>query len=201
MRSNLPPKEKFLGKTIKGIPDYVIREYVASGSNGHLYRAVNEQTNNEWALKIVPISNVISKDERDEYLEEARKANALENRSVVRYHRVVKHSDAESEYVVFACDYVKGQSLRDYVRKNASEIDVPFVENFLRTMFGLLYELERRQYQHGDFTPGTCSWRNRNSIWMEEETFESRTSASDGSAGTRRMRQTTLQFRKFSTSC
>ena len=92
MRSNLPPKEKFLGKTIKGIPDYVIREYVASGSNGHLYRAVNEQTNNEWALKIVPISNVISKDERDEYLEEARKANALENRSVVRYHRVVKHS-------------------------------------------------------------------------------------------------------------
>ena len=154
MRSNLPPKEEFLGKTIKGIPDYVIREYVASGSNGHLYRAVNEQTNNEWAIKIVPVSDLISNDERDEYLEEAREASVLDNRSVVRYHQAVKHSEGKSEHVVFACDYVKGQSLRDYVRKNASEIDVPFVENFLRTMFGLLYELERRQYQHGDLHAG-----------------------------------------------
>lgn len=154
MRGNLPPKEKFLGKTIEEIPDYVIREHVASGSNGHLYRAVNEQTNNEWAIKIVPISNIVSKDEGDEYLEEAKKANTLDNNSIVRYHRAVRYSDTESEYVVFACDYVRGKSLRDYVRKNASEIDVPFVENFLRTMFGLLYELERRQYQHGDLHAG-----------------------------------------------
>ena len=154
MRRNLPPKEKFLGKTIEGIPDYVITEHVASGSNGRLYRAVNESTNNQWAFKIVPISNLVSTDKRDEYLEEAKKANTLENRSVVRYHRVVRQSDAESEYVVFACDYVKGQNLRDYVRKNASEIDVPFVENFLRTMFSLLYELKMRQYQHGDLHAG-----------------------------------------------
>ena len=154
MRRNLPSKEKFLGKTIEGIPDYVITDYVASGFNGRLYRAVNESTNNQWAFKIVPISNLVPTDKRDEYLEEAKKANTLENRSVVRYHRVVRHSDAESEYVVFACDYVKGQNLRDYVRKNASEIDVPFVENFLRTMFSLLYELKMRRYQHGDLHAG-----------------------------------------------
>lgn len=154
MRRHLPPKEKFLGKTIEAIPDYIIKEYIASGSNGHVYRAVNESTNNQWAIKIVPISNLISTDKRDEYLEEAKKASTLDNRSVVRYHRAVRYSDAESQYVVFACDYVKGESLRDYAKKNRSEIDVQFVENFLRTMFELLYELERRQYQHGDLHAG-----------------------------------------------
>lgn len=154
MRSNLPSKEKFLGKTIEGIPDYVIKDYVDSGFNGHLYRAVNESTNNEWAIKIVPISNVISQEKKDEYLEEARKANMLENRSVVKCHRVVQYSDTEGEYVIFACDYVKGSNLRDYTKKHASEIDIPFIETFLRTMFGLLYELERRQFQHGDLHAG-----------------------------------------------
>lgn len=154
MRRNLPPKEKFLGKTIEGIPDHVITDYVASGFNGHLYRAVDKSTNHEWAIKIVPISNVVSKDVGDEYLEEARKANTLDNNSVVRYHRVVRYSDAESEYVVFACDYVRGKSLRDYIKKNTSEINVPFIEHFLRTMFGLLHELDRRRYQHGDLHAG-----------------------------------------------
>ena len=156
MKKNLPLKEKFIGKTVEEIPDYVIMDYIASGFNGHLYRAINESTNNEWAIKIVPISNVISTDDRDEYLDEARKANTLENRSVVRYHRVVKWSFDGSDYIVFACDYVKGESLNNYIKdkKKAREIDIPFIESFLGTMLRLLYELELRQYQHGDLHAG-----------------------------------------------
>lgn len=156
MRKNLPPKDKFIGKTVEGIPGYVIKDYIASGYNGHLYRAINESTDNEWAIKIVPLSNVISIDDRNEYLDEARKANILENRSVVRYHQVVKWSFDGSDYVVFACDYVKGESLRSFIKdkKKTREIDIPFIESFLRTMLRLLYELELRRYQHGDLHAG-----------------------------------------------
>ncbi len=154
MRKNLPPKEKFIGKTIEQIPNYVIKDYVASGSNGHLYRAFNETTKSELAFKVVPVSNLISESDEALFLEEARRANLLENRSVVRYHDVIVHSEDKLRYVIFVCDYVKGVNLREYMRKSASDVDVPFIENFLKTMFGLLHELQLRGYNHGDLHSG-----------------------------------------------
>ena len=154
MRKNLPPKEQFIGKIIEQIPNYVIRDYIASGNNGHLYRAFNETASSELAFKIVPVSNLISESEEAVYLEEARKANLLENRSVVRYHDVIAYSDNKLRYVIFVCDYVKGTNLRDYIKNNYSDVDVPFIENFLRTMCGLLHELQLRGYQHGDLHSG-----------------------------------------------
>lgn len=152
MRRHLPPKELFIGKTIPSIPDYTITDYIASGNNGLLYRAFNEKIGNECAIKIVPIENVVPED----YLDEAKKANRLDNPSVVRYQDVVNHSEEDSNYVVFRCDYVKGHSLRDYIEKKAlrENVDIPFIKNFLGTMFGLLFELKQRGYQHGDLHAG-----------------------------------------------
>lgn len=152
MRRHLPPKELFIGKTIPSIPDYTITDYIASGNNGLLYRAFNEKIGNECAIKIVPIENVVPED----YLDEAKKANRLDNPSVVRYQDVVNHSEEDSHYVVFRCDYVKGYSLRDYIEKKAlrDNVDIPFIKNFLGTMFGLLFELKQRGYHHGDLHAG-----------------------------------------------
>ncbi len=150
MRKNLPPIDLFIGKKIERFPNYVIREHIASGNNGHVFRAHNDSTDSNLAYKIVPKENVRSM----EYLDEAKRANLLENQSVVRYFDMAEDEICGIKCVVFICDYVKGTNLRDYIRKSRSHIDVRFIESYLRSMFALLYELKRRGIVHGDLHAG-----------------------------------------------
>ena len=152
MRKNLPEPKLFLGKTIPQIPGYTITDYVASGNNGLLFRAFNETLGNDCAFKVVPVTNLPP----EGYLDEAKKANLLEHPCVVRYHDVVYHTEADVQCVIFRCDYVKGNSLRDYIRKShlRENIDIPFTQLFLLTMLELLHELKLRGYQHGDLHAG-----------------------------------------------
>lgn len=131
------------------IANHVIQEYVGSGNNGLVFRAFNEWTNSTLAFKIVPKDNLAV-----QYLEEAKKANALDNSSVVRCHDVVECSVPNVDCVVFIYDYVRGKSLKDYINQDQSNIDLPFIESFLETMLGLLHELKERRYQHGDLHAG-----------------------------------------------
>lgn len=153
MRKNLPSKDSYLGVTFDRFPDYKIEEHVASGSNGRLFRAFSPATDNNLAFKIVPAANLPEQEEdRDAYLLEAKNANQLEHRSVIRCFDVFHHTDpgGKGQNVVFVFDYVNGVDLHRYVKQNSSDVDVPFVENFLRTMLGLLYELQQRKSRHGD---------------------------------------------------
>jgi len=85
MRSNLPKADLFLGKTISRFPNYVIREHVDSGNNGHLFRAFDASTNGELAFKIVPVDNLPrNSDDQYAYLNEAKKANLLVHPAVVQ---------------------------------------------------------------------------------------------------------------------
>ena len=157
MRKNLPSKDSYLGIAFSRFPDYKVEEYVASGSNGHLFRAFNPVTDNNLAFKIVPAANLPEQEgDRDAYLLEARNANQLEHPSVIRCLDVFPHVDpsGKGQNVVFVFDYVNGVDLNKYVKQKSSDVDVPFVENFLRTMFGLLYELQQRKSQHGDLHAG-----------------------------------------------
>lgn len=153
MRKNLPDKTTFLGHSLPEFPGHVIQDYIDSGNNGHLYRAYNETTNSELAFKVVPMANIVLEN-GECYLEEARKANQLEHPSVVRYIHVDKYELAGIECVVFVCDYVHGESLRTHIKKNSHDIDISFIENFLESMFGLLFELKQRNYEHGDLHAG-----------------------------------------------
>ena len=152
MRKHLPSKELFIGKTFRSIPGYKITDYVDSGSRGVLYRAYNQELDNECAFKIVPVENL----PEERYLDEAKKANLLDHSSVVRYHDVFPYSEDGLKYVIFRCDYVKGTNLRKYMKDSAlrANIDVTFIQTFLVTMLGLLYELNHRGYHHGDLHAG-----------------------------------------------
>ncbi len=157
MRSRLPPTKPFLGKKIDGYPNHVIQNLVGSGHNGHVFRAFDESTESKLAFKVVPFNNLaVDKDQQQVYLNEAKKANVLQHPAVVKYHNVVPYlvPDTSIKCVVFVCDYVEGKNLRDYIRQKRSDIDISFIEKFLLTMFGLLYELKQRKYQHGDLHAG-----------------------------------------------
>ena len=83
MRKHLPSTELFIGKNTVRFPNHVIKEYIASGYNGHLFRAFDPSTGSNLAFKIVPVQNIPEDDgEQQVYLNEAKKANQIENLSV-----------------------------------------------------------------------------------------------------------------------
>lgn len=155
MRRNLPPYQPFIGKSVPPHP-HVIREYIDSGNNGHVFRAIDASTGSELAFKIVPASNLPDGPDNRSYLAEATKANSLQHDSVVKCINAAAYTDPENavDCFVFMYDYVKGTSLRRYMASQKSEIDITFVEGFLRTMFELLFELQQRGYEHGDLHSG-----------------------------------------------
>ena len=87
MRKNLPPTDLFIGKEI--YQNHVIEEHIASGNNGHLFRAFDSSTESNLAIKVVPVQNIPEGDaEQQVYLNEAKKANQVEHSSVVNYINV-----------------------------------------------------------------------------------------------------------------
>ncbi|MCY3604748.1 MAG: protein kinase [Gammaproteobacteria bacterium] len=162
MRKFLPSVDEFIGKNLSSFPNldsfpnHVITELVGSGNNGLLFRAFDESTQSNIALKVVPVSNLaVLKDDKYAYLNEAKKANLLDHPSVVKYLTVLPYEDSKrTKCVIFLCNYIRGLSLKKYVKRHASEIDIPFIESFLQTIFELLYELEERNLQHGDLHAG-----------------------------------------------
>ena len=158
MRRNLPPKENFINKTIPTFPTHIIEEHIGSGANGHTFRAYAEQEKSSLAFKIVPISNLVTDEKKEQYFEEAKRANLLEHRSAVRHIQVIDYLDdiSDTPCVVFVCEHVNGPSLEKYLKDkgNRATVDLSFIRSFLETMLGLLFELKKRGYQHGDLHAG-----------------------------------------------
>ena len=157
MRGNLPPIDMFIGMVFDRFPRHEILEHIDSGFNGRLYRAHDPETKNSLAFKIVPVENLPEdKGEQQAYLNEAKKANQLEHPSVISCIDVFLWDENEitPQFVVFVSNFIRGQNLREYIRTHSGMINVTFIETFLDTMLGLLYELEQRGFQHGDLHAG-----------------------------------------------
>lgn len=158
MRKHLPTAGNFLGKSLPHFPSFIIRDHIGSGNNGHVFRAHAESTGHELACKVVPAANLPRNDEDQElWLQEAKKSNQLQHPAVVRCVDVDLWTGPEVDgpCAVFLYDYVRGTSLRQYLKElQKNTITVGFVEEFLRTMLGLLHELRGRGVEHGDLHAG-----------------------------------------------
>ena len=122
-----------------------------------MYRAHAEEIEGDLAFKFVPTENLPADPEQcGVYLVEAKKANSLEDSCVVRYVDVLPWEDDAlgRTFVVFVCQYISGSSLEQFIKTNRHNIHVAFVENFLSTMFSLLFELDLRGIEHGDLHAG-----------------------------------------------
>ena len=142
MRRFLPESNHFIGVALHQFPNYAIIERVGTGCNGHVYRAHSEDIQGDLAFKFVPVENIHTNPTNpDMYLTEARKANALDSSCVVPCIDVFRWNDGDlgREFVVFVSQYVPGVSLERFIKKNRSAITVAFVEDFLTTMFDLLF--------------------------------------------------------------
>lgn len=157
MRKNLPRKEYFIDKKVPGLQGYIISEFVNSGCNAHVFRAHNESINSNYACKIIPKSNLKQSalDSRA-WIEEPLKANSLTHPSVVKCSNVLEWIDAESEIdcVVLCYDFIRGVSLRDYVKNHKNNITISFIESYLKTILELMLEMQLKLIEHGDLHSG-----------------------------------------------
>ena len=144
----LPPENFLIGKSLPGFKNHVIDRRIGSGANGHVFLGHDHSTRSSLAFKVILVDS-LSKSEASA-LEEARRANQIDHSSVVKCITAFPYSEGQIKTLIFVYNYVNGDNLRDYVRKNSDDINVSFVKYFLKIMFELLYELQGRGFPHGD---------------------------------------------------
>src|ERR1035438_1616580 len=125
MRSNLPDKTFFLGKAVPVRPDVTVIEWIASGNDGHLFRAYSNELGRDVACKIIPRNNLQHGQDRSEiWRAEILKANKLRNQTVVKVDHlcnwpgVPMQAGPENREIV-ACialisEFVYGKSLKRF---------------------------------------------------------------------------------------
>lgn len=148
--------DELMGETLPGFESYKVVEKIGSGANGDVYRARAVDIEADLAFKFVPKDHLpTSAKDRDLYLAEARNANILENTCVVQCIDVRFFTDKQGcDFIVFVSQYIDGSTLARFMRSHRKEIGIAFIEQFLRTMFSLLYELDERGMTHGDLHSG-----------------------------------------------
>ncbi len=155
VRNSIDANE-LIGETLPGFERYKVVDKIGSGANGDVYRARAVDIEADLAFKFVPRDHLpTSTKDRDLYLAEARNANTLENTCVVQCIDVRFFNDKHGrEFIVFVSQYVDGPTLARFMKSRRREIGMAFIEQFLRTMFSLLFELDERGMTHGDLHPG-----------------------------------------------
>ena len=127
MRKNLPDASLFIGKPVPGMEGYTIREKVGSGGNALVFRARNDDIDNDIACKVIPRENlIVSADQPNRWKEEVLKANALRNPAVVKFFHLSEWQDRSQgvDCVVMCSEYVNGTTLASYVKSNRGSIGI-----------------------------------------------------------------------------
>ncbi|MEQ1795303.1 MAG: protein kinase [Nitrospira sp.] len=157
MRTHLPNKDFFIGKPIPGRSDVTLVEYRASGCNAHLFRGHSSTLRRDLACKIIPHSNLLYGQNKNElWRDEVLKADVLVNSAVVKFMGIQEWKDDEAgiNCVVLISDFVEGIDLREFSSKHPDAISIAFIVNWLATMLNLLNEMEDKHVTHGDLHAG-----------------------------------------------
>lgn len=177
MRANLPDKGFFLGKRVPSQLDLELVEFIKSGNNAHVFKAFSHEVRRHFACKIIPKANLAGAAEgKDTWRQEIEKANAFRVSSVVRFVQRLEwiETSAGIDCVVLVADYIPGQNLSDFIGRHQHEVTIPFIVQFLETMFEFLNEMEALQLTgHGDLHAGNILVEDRRSA-LRGERFEFR---------------------------
>jgi serine/threonine protein kinase len=165
MKKYLPKPDFFIGKNIPGQSDYKILGLIASGCNGHVFKAYSEKTRNYAACKIIPKENLIIGNDpiSPKWKEEIYRANCLSSDYTVHFWGASEWSDEDSkEYIVLCSNYIEGKNLEEYIKEN-KEISILFCEKFLQAMLIFINDMEKHEVSHGDLHAKNIIVENRSS--------------------------------------
>lgn len=147
MLKELPSIDQFINMPIKDDGDFRLVKFIGRGCNALVFLGYSETLRQSAAYKIIPSDNLAP---GDNWAIEPRKANALQHPSVV-HCRGYFDWRKEKGLVILKYDFVEGESLHEFIRRNKSQITISFIKSFLHEMLDLFYELGKREIEHGDF--------------------------------------------------
>lgn len=163
MRKHLPDADMFLGRDVPELSGYKIVEAIGSGMNARVYRARNEDIDNDIACKVIPLENLA-----DNWKSEARRPNTLRGQAVVNcLHSAMWAGLPDGrEYAVICSAFIEGESLRVFA-KQKGRVTVRFIEGFLLEMLKFLNELRRAGSYHGDLHDGNVMVQDQSDLLGE----------------------------------
>ena len=157
MINSLPNREFFLVKALPRYTNYVVAEYVDSGANGHVFRAYSTEFQRDLAVKVIPKSKIENRIANHiDWKLEFQKPNRLETDIAVKFVDYVDWVDQENAIncIAVLSDFVYGISLKKFIRKNRKHVTIKFIEDFLKAMMELLFNMENNSISHGDLHAG-----------------------------------------------
>ena len=150
MRANLPDPKLFQDLCVPG-RDIVLKRFVKSGNDGHVFCGHSDKVHRDFACKVIPRANL-----QPDWRAEVEKAHALRSEAVVRFSDVIdwKNPQARFDCVVLISDFVDGPNLREFLCKRQADVSMPLVVQFLEAMLDMFNDMETVGIVHGDFHAG-----------------------------------------------
>jgi serine/threonine protein kinase len=141
--------EEIVGKTING---YTVDRYIAHGTIGVVFHAVNKEIGDVAACKIIPQKTL-----KDGWKTELEKLSVLSNiPTVVQYKahgsQILTEKNVPVVYILY--QYFEGSNLERYAKSNPDSITLEFIRELIETTLDVFKALKSGGIIHGDFHEG-----------------------------------------------
>ena len=136
------------GQIKKSLCDFIIKEKIGEGTFSTVKLAINKQTEEKAAIKILEKKKIIQKEDKIRLEREIEVLKKLRHPNLVHLYSVIETKDK----IYLIMEYIKGMELFDYIvmKKKLSEIEACMF--FQQLISGIEY-LHKIKYIHRDIKP------------------------------------------------
>ena len=132
----------------KSICDFIIKQVVGEGTFATVRLAINKQTKEQVAIKIMDKSKLVQKADKIRLEREIKVLKNLRHPNIVHLYSVVEKEDK----IYLITEYVKGKELFDYIVSNKKLSEYVSCLFYQQIISGIEY-LHKIKYVHRDIKP------------------------------------------------
>ena len=132
----------------KSICDFIIKQVVGEGTFATVRLAINKQTKEQVAIKIMDKSKLVQKADKIRLEREIKVLKNLRHPNIVHLYSVVEKEDK----IYLITEYVKGKELFDYIVSNKKLSEYESCLFYQQIISGIEY-LHKIKYVHRDIKP------------------------------------------------
>ncbi len=128
--------------------DYTVGKIIGTGQFAKVYKSIHNETNTPVALKIIRIT----KENRDDIINEIQLHNGLKHKNIVYLHGYFRNTDRRKDTFVFVMEYIKGKELFEVINEEDS-LSIPTSTNYFRQVTEAIQYLHLHNIIHRDIKP------------------------------------------------
>lgn len=130
------------------VPGYRLDRRLGEGAMGVVYLAIQEQTGQPVALKVLKTRGPVTDEDRARFIREVQTSEQLEHPHIIR---VIDHGEAPP-YLYYVMEYVPGRSLSEWIKTHGL-LPLPSVLRVAVQVASALEHARQRNVVHRDIKP------------------------------------------------